>query len=181
MAEQTITAFERRLLPIARKWHGAIPVWAAGERGVDPSQLRRWALGNENVTHPARGVYLWLTDDPHVDYRHTDEAIALAQGGPDAAFWGPTVMQMAGLGAWGAPIVHIAVRGRRTPRDGILWHRNTGFTRRTLHGLPAEDTVMAIRHGLPYLDDDKREEVLADAVERGIIDEREAKRLAVGR
>ena len=166
------------MLPIARKWHGVIPVWYAVRQGVDASQLRRWAASNDDVAHPARGVYVWLTDDPSVDWRHTDTALTLAQAGPDAALWGPTVVQMAGLGGWGSPVTHIAVTGRRASRPGVRWHRDTGFARTTMHGLPVEDAALAVRDGLPYMDWDKRALVLADSVDRGILTETEADRLA---
>lgn len=86
---------------------------------------------------------------------------------------------MAGLGGWGSPVVHIAAPGRRTPRPGARWHRDTGFARTTMHGLTVEDTAPAVRDGLAYMDWDKRTLVLADAVERGILTERETDRLAM--
>ena len=40
---------EQKLLPIARKWAGNIPVWAAREAGVEASTLRHWAKDNPDV------------------------------------------------------------------------------------------------------------------------------------
>ncbi|MBT1176525.1 hypothetical protein JS532_02960 [Bifidobacterium callimiconis] len=169
-----MNALERRLLPIVRAWHGVIPVWCARDHDIDPRLLWRWAHGNDDVQHPARGVYIWFNDDPDTDYRYTHLALSLAMAGRGAVFWGPTVVQMAKLGGWGSPIIHIAVPTRRRRRHGFHWHRDTGFARDVLCGLPVENLRQAVIDGLPYMDWDKQELVLADAVDHGLLDSDEA-------
>lgn len=169
--------FEKRLLPIARRWHGVIPVWAARGEGIDPSQLRHWAAGNDDVDHPARGIYVWFNDDPRTDYRYTHLARALAEAGPGAAFYGPTVVQLLDLGGWGAQLLDIAVPTRRRPRRGIRWHHDTGFPRRKLHGLSIQEPRLAIIAALPVMDDDKTAMVLLDAVDGGYLTRTEADEL----
>ncbi|KAA8826984.1 hypothetical protein [Bifidobacterium myosotis] len=169
--------FEKRLLPIARRWHGVIPVWAAREEGIDPSQLRHWAAGNDDVDHPARGIYVWYNDDPRTDYRYTHLAQALAEAGPGAVFYGPTVVKLLHLGGWGSQTLHIAVPSRRRKRYGIQWHHDTGFPRRKLHGLPIQEPRLAIIDSLPVMNGDKRDMVLFDAVNEGYLTQREADEL----
>ena len=165
----TLSRFERRLRPIASRWHGIIPVWAAKQAGIDPSQLRHWAARNPDVQHPAKGIYAWFTDDARIDYRYTQWAKTLAQAGPGSAFWGPSVVELLGLGGWASPRMHVATYKRRHDTDNIKHHHDTGFPRSQVHGLPIQEPSMAIRDALPYMDDDKRLMVLQDAVEQGYL------------
>lgn len=168
---------EDRLLPIARRWHGVIPTWEARNAGIDDSQLRHWALGNPDVDHPERGIYVWWTDDEDVNYEYTHLAQTLASAGEGATLWGPTVVELHGLGAWASPVTHIATYVRKRPKEGVRWHHDTGYRRETAAGLPSQGLNDALAASLPFMDEDKRQAALADAMERNILTKEHADEL----
>lgn len=169
VAEQSLTKFEKRLLPIARVWHGVIPTWEARRRNIDMSELRRWASRNPDVDHPERGIYLWWVDDPRVDFERMGLARKLAKTGPDAVLWGPSVIDLMELGTWWSPATFIADIRYRKSSEAIIYKKDTGFARQRLYGLPAQNAKDALKASKPYLDSDKWEEVLKDAEERDLI------------
>jgi hypothetical protein len=164
----TLTTFERRVAPIARKWHGVIPTWELKNAGIDGGQFRRWAEHNEDVLHNSRGVYTWL-DAPHADWQYTDFSRILAKAGPGAVLWGPTVLDALQLGTWMSQAIYIAVYGKRHSSHRIVYMHDTGFPRIKLYGMPAQNVRDALLSSKNILDDDKWEECAEDAVERGLV------------
>lgn len=164
------TAFERRLLPIARRWNGVIPTWETDRAGIDPSQLRHWASGNPDVDHPQRGIYLWWADDPRIRAGLTTPSRELAAAGPDAALWGPSVVDLLELGTWMSPAIFIASPNRRRSDGPLVYKRDAGFARQRIKGLAAQNTSDALRVSRRYMDSDKWAEAVADAERRGLVE-----------
>lgn len=157
---------EQKLLPIARKWAGNIPVWAAREAGVEASTLRHWAKDNPDVENGTRGVYVWYTDDDKIDWDVCETARYLAKAGKDAFLWGPSVLEFMELGDVGEPGFYIAVPTRRYPQLSVKWVVTKRKTRSKYKGMPIQSLKDAIVSSMPILDDDKRRTVLDDAAQR---------------
>jgi hypothetical protein len=162
-------AIERKLLPIVRKWHGVIPVWEARREGVDASALRHWAAENPDVEHLGRGVYAWYVDDDDVDWENMPLAKALAWAGPESFLWGPTVLECEQLGTVGGFRTCLAVPKRRRRDDSVAWKVTGKKADSQEFGLPSQNIRSAIYDSMPYLDSDKRSEVLYDAQSRDIL------------
>jgi hypothetical protein len=164
-----LTKFEKRIAPIAKRWHGVIPTWELAEHGIDGGQFRNWANHNPDVDHDSYGMYTWW-DTPGEQWDYTHIARALAAAGPGAALWGPTVVDLMNLGTWQSQTLYIAVAGRRKSENGIVYVHDTGFPRIKLLGMPAQNPAAALESSQPYLDWDKWEEAVDAARERGILE-----------
>lgn len=161
-----MTKLEQKLLPIARKWAGNIPVWEAKEAGVEPSTLRHWAKNNPDVENGTRGVYVWYSDDDEIDWDVCETARYLAKAGKDAFLWGPSVLEFMEIGDVGAPGFYIAVPTRRYPQLSVKWVVTKKRTRSKYKGMPVRSLKSAIAVSMPLLDADKRQTVLDDAEKR---------------
>lgn len=161
-----MTKLEQKLLPIARKWAGNIPVWEAKEAGVEPSTLRHWAKNNPDVENGTRGVYVWYSDDDEIDWDVCETARYLAKAGKDAFLWGPSVLEFMEIGDVGAPGFYIAVPTRRYPQLSVKWVVTKKRTRSKYKGMPVQSLKSAIAVSMPLLDADKRQTVLDDAEKR---------------
>lgn len=173
-----MSVIEKRLRPVWRRWHGVIPVWAAEQAGVRPDNLRRWANGNPDVDHPSKGVYIWYPDDEGSDaevgsdWRLVRFAKALAEAGPGARLWGPSVLEAAHLGSVGGGNVCIEVPKRRRRRDGVTWivsPKTGGSPETVIKGLPAQRVYDALECAIRMIDSDKFDEALASAKRRRLI------------
>lgn len=127
------------------------------------------SCGRDAVSDAAETGYPDNDDAENIDWDLTRFARALAYAGPDAYLWGPSVVELLGLGGWASPRMHVATYKRRHDTDNIKHHHDTGFPRSQVHGLPIQEPSMAIRDALPYMDDDKRLMVLQDAIEQGYL------------
>ncbi|MCI1649177.1 MAG: hypothetical protein LKI26_00825 [Bifidobacterium tibiigranuli] len=168
----TLTKFERRVAPIARRWHGIIPTWELRNAGIDGGQFRRWAESNDDVLRDYRGVYTWK-EAPQADWEYTNLARELAKAGPGAALWGPTVLALLHLGTWASQTIYIAAYGRRKSSRRIVYMHDNGFARIRLHGMAAQNVRDALLCSKAFLDEDKWGECAQDAVERGLVSKEE--------
>lgn len=163
---------EQKLLPIARKWSGNIPIWEVRKAGIDPSAVRHWAADNPTVTHPARGMYTWLDPELGFDWEITDIARCVAQGGENAYLWGPSVLELMELGEVGGYYTYVAVPTRRRTQDGIRWIPSADTNISVYRSIPIQPLPDALTASMPMLDPRKQASVL-DAVESGYSEYRE--------
>ncbi|WP_217956580.1 hypothetical protein [Bifidobacterium animalis] len=160
-----MNTLEQKLLPIARKWSGNIPIWEVREAGIDPSAVRHWAADNPTVTHPARGMYTWLDPELDFDWETTDTARCVAQGGKNAYLWGPSVLELMELGEVGGYYTYVAVPTRRRAQDDIRWIPSADTSISVYRNIPIQSLPDALTASMPMLDPRKQASVL-DAVER---------------
>lgn len=104
-------------------------------------------------------------------------ARAVAWAGPEAYIWGPSVLEQLGIGDVGGFKLFLAVPKGRRSSEFVSWHVTEHKADDTIAGLPCENPRDAVFDGLPYLDSDKQERVIADAAYRGLITADEAKEL----
>lgn len=167
-----MNTLEKKLLPIAKKWAGNIPIWEVKKAGIDPSAVRHWAKDNPNVLHFERGVYTWIDPELDFDLANAETARQVAQGGEDAYLWGPSVLELMEIGDVGEPYTYVAVPKRRRSRPRTWWVIEQGKKTTTYGGIPVQGLEDAITASMPMLDDRKQCSVL-DAVENRFPEEKE--------
>lgn len=156
-------SIEERLLPVARKWAGNIPVWAAVQAGIAAASIRRWAAGNPDVICGLPGVYTWYCDDDGIDWDATDTARFLAFAGPGAFLWGPSVLEFMDIGDVGGVDYDICVPKRRRPRYGVRWVVSDDDSDVVEYrGLRMQSLRRAVACAMPVLDRDKQDSVIVD-------------------
>lgn len=163
---------ENRLRPVWSKWNGVIPVWAAEQAGVKRSDLLKWADDNPDVDVINSEVLTWYPDYPEsesFDWDNRSSIISLAEAGPDAYLWGPSVVELSRLGTWGSGITFLATPKKQPKKTGIYWIVTGKKADNTIDGLPAQSIKDAIVSSVRYLDSDKFAEVLEDASNQSII------------
>lgn len=160
---------EQKLLPIARKWSGNIPVWEARAVGVDDSALRHWAKDNQDVRNTGYGIYTWFNDDPEIDWGYSDVARYVGQAGPDAYLWGPSALELMEIGDAMPTEYSIAVPKRRRKKPGVRWitkpvSEHTDLTE--YKGIPVQSVEDALVDSMPLMERDKQLTALEDALLR---------------
>ncbi|RYM96745.1 hypothetical protein PG2022B_0344 [Bifidobacterium animalis subsp. animalis] len=160
---------EQKLLPIARKWAGNIPVWEARRAGIDDSALRHWAKDNPAVQNTGYGIYTWFCEDSRIDWNYSEVARLVGQAGPGAYLWGPSALELMEVGDVMPVECSIAVPTRRRIRAGVRWitgKKARHSTPSDYRGIPLQSMSDALVDSMPLLEMDKQTSVLEDALRR---------------
>lgn len=160
------TSIAERLRPIAAKYGGVIPVWAAQDVGVRADCLRRWASRRDDVDSTLKGVYVWYDENnPDINWDRQYICEALAWAGKDAWLWGPQVLELADLGTASIErTFFLGSRRRRRKTDWIRWLTNPLPELTYIHGLPCQPVKDALISASFFFDGEQ----LADAVDDAI-------------
>jgi len=153
--------------------HGVITTSQARQNGIPPVALRNIAAVDEDVWRIARGVY--RVNDEDIDPILSDYAIGVAVGGPESFIWGHSVLALHDLACEMPRFVYVGnPRARQTRMSGFvrITRRNVPANQLTRYsGIPSTTVAQAFRDA--YVDGDKLEDALEDALARKLITQRE--------